>query len=90
MRGHGILTGINTNGYPVTAERIERLNRAGPGGNKLVLHWKNFLWGSKRFGRFAFDLQSDFGARYIPDLNFVTVLVATLVHQFLHAVADLI
>jgi MoaA/NifB/PqqE/SkfB family radical SAM enzyme len=29
MRGHGILTGIITNGYLLTAERIERLNRAG-------------------------------------------------------------
>jgi MoaA/NifB/PqqE/SkfB family radical SAM enzyme len=29
MRGHGILTGTITNGYLLTAERIERLNRAG-------------------------------------------------------------
>src|SRR5258706_7542761 len=29
MRGHGILTGIITDGYLLTAERIERLNRAG-------------------------------------------------------------
>src|SRR5712664_938198 len=29
MRGHGILTGIITNGYLLTVERIERLNRAG-------------------------------------------------------------
>jgi MoaA/NifB/PqqE/SkfB family radical SAM enzyme len=29
MRGHGILTGMITNGYLLTAERIERLNRAG-------------------------------------------------------------
>src|ERR1700674_1618833 len=29
MRGHGILTGIITNGYLLTAERIERLNHAG-------------------------------------------------------------
>ncbi len=29
MRGHGILTGIITNGYLLTAERIERLNLAG-------------------------------------------------------------
>src|SRR5580692_3153053 len=29
MRAHGILTGIITNGYLLTAERIERLNRAG-------------------------------------------------------------
>src|SRR6201993_2197976 len=29
MRGHGILTGMITNGYLLTAERIDRLNRAG-------------------------------------------------------------
>ncbi|MBZ5697405.1 MAG: radical SAM protein [Acidobacteriia bacterium] len=29
MRGHGILSGMITNGYLLTAERIERLNRAG-------------------------------------------------------------
>jgi MoaA/NifB/PqqE/SkfB family radical SAM enzyme len=29
MRGHGIITGLITNGYLLTAERIERLNRAG-------------------------------------------------------------
>src|SRR6202161_342072 len=29
MRGHGILTGLITNGYLLTADRIEKLNRAG-------------------------------------------------------------
>jgi MoaA/NifB/PqqE/SkfB family radical SAM enzyme len=29
MRGHGILTGMITNGYLLTADRIERLNHAG-------------------------------------------------------------
>ena len=29
IRGHGIIVGIITNGYLLTAERIERLNRAG-------------------------------------------------------------
>ena len=29
IRGHGIIVGVITNGYLLTAERIERLNRAG-------------------------------------------------------------